>query len=127
MIATGTVTTPAGRHVVETYSDDGVRVTIDGRRIIDNWTQHAPTLDKAELQLTQGPHTVVVEYYQLGGAAKLRLSLDPLPRASQLSGTTPNSTRPSASQPAGPGSAPAIEEDEPDEPADDETWMPSGV
>lgn len=57
-----------------TRSDDGVRVYLDGELIIDNWTDHAPTVDRAEVELVAGrPHAIAVQYYQNRGGASIRL------------------------------------------------------
>jgi hypothetical protein len=57
-----------------TRSDDGIRVWIDDRLVIDNWTGHAPRFDYGGIQLVQGiPYTIMVEYFQGGGGAVLEL------------------------------------------------------
>lgn len=57
-----------------TRSDDGIRVWIDDRLVIDNWTGHAPRFDYGRIQLVQGiPYTIMVEYFQGGGGATLEL------------------------------------------------------
>jgi beta-glucosidase len=67
----GAVDAPkAGRYVVMANSDDGVRVLVDGRKVLEDWADHAPTIHAATIDLPAGPHQVVVEYYQaIGGAA----------------------------------------------------------
>ena len=57
-----------------TTSDDGVRVWIDGKQIINDWSVHAPREDKASVALTAGKsYDVKVEYYddQYGAVMKL--------------------------------------------------------
>ena len=63
----------AGRYQVVTNADDGIRVRVDGRLVIDDWHDHAPTVDTARLELAAGKHAIVVEYYQgtLGAVAQL--------------------------------------------------------
>ncbi|MGB0646933.1 MAG: PA14 domain-containing protein, partial [Bradymonadia bacterium] len=57
-----------------TLSDDGIRVWIDDRLVIDNWTGHAPRFDYGRIQLVEGrPYTIMVEYFQGGGGAVLEL------------------------------------------------------
>ncbi|HEX2973661.1 MAG TPA: right-handed parallel beta-helix repeat-containing protein [Tepidisphaeraceae bacterium] len=73
-VAEGNVTLPAGDYALEVTSDDGVRVYVDGKRVIDNWSWHVPTLDKAELQLS-GQHRIRVEYFEIDGYATLKLDL----------------------------------------------------
>jgi beta-glucosidase len=68
---TGSVSAPeAGRYTIVTNSDDGVRVMVDGRKVLEDWTNHPPTIHRAAIELRPGEHAVVVEYYQgVGGAA----------------------------------------------------------
>ncbi len=75
LIATGTLKLSAGRYRVETVSDDGVRVWIDGRQVLSNWTMHAETTDQADIELAEGAHHVRVEFYEANGLARLRFSL----------------------------------------------------
>ena len=55
-------------------ADDGVRLYVDGVRVIDRWIDQAPTTYRATLPLDGGPHKVVMEYYENGGGAVARLS-----------------------------------------------------
>lgn len=60
---------------IATYSDDGIRVWLDGVKIIDNWTSHARTRDVSEpVNLTSGQrYNIVVEYYDGEGTASAEL------------------------------------------------------
>jgi parallel beta-helix repeat protein len=71
--ATGTVTLVSGQHTLRTISDDGVRVWVDGRLVIDSWTPHESKVDSAPLG--SGRHDIRVEYYQLQGWTELRLDI----------------------------------------------------
>ena len=73
-----------GAHDFQTNSDDGVRLWIDGKLLIDNWTPHAPTIDPpataapAELVLTAGVrYEVRLEFFQGGGPSTLQLRWKP--------------------------------------------------
>ena len=72
---TGRLDPPAtGRFRLTTESDDGVRLWLDGRLLIENWTDHAATEDHATVELVQGrPVDLKVEYYQGAGGATARL------------------------------------------------------
>jgi beta-N-acetylglucosaminidase/RNase P/RNase MRP subunit p29 len=60
------------------YADDGVRVEINGHRLIDRWSNSAGRFDKGVLtNLTQGEHQATVEYYEAGGQAKLFAEVQP--------------------------------------------------
>ena len=51
-------------------TDDGVRVSVDGTRIIDAWyNQQLPNTHQGDIYLDAREHTVVVEYYEQGGEA----------------------------------------------------------
>ena len=62
----------AGRYQLITNADDGIRVRLDGKLVLDDWRDHAPTVTTAHVALTSGEHAVVVEYYQgiLGAVAQ---------------------------------------------------------
>jgi LysM repeat protein len=51
--------------------DDGVRVWIDGVKIIDQWHDSAPTMYTADRQLSAGTHTMQIDYYQNTGGAQI--------------------------------------------------------
>lgn len=63
-----------GRHTFTTLSDDGVRLWVDGQKLIDNWTMHGPTEDTGVIQLEAGQaYPIQLEYMQGGGGACIRL------------------------------------------------------
>ncbi|MNB77178.1 Mannan endo-1,4-beta-mannosidase [compost metagenome] len=54
-----------------TYSDDGIRVWVDGVLVIDSWVKQSGTERKGSIQLIQGKlHELKVEYYENQGDAK---------------------------------------------------------
>ncbi len=58
-----------------TTSDDGVRLWLDGRLIIDNWTDHGTTSNIAKVDLVAGQlYSVRMEYYEAEGSAVAQLS-----------------------------------------------------
>jgi hypothetical protein len=66
-----------------TTSDDGVRLYVDGRLVIDNWTNHGSTDDTATIDMIAGQvHMIVMEWYEDGGGAVAQLSWqsDTMPR-----------------------------------------------
>jgi len=63
----------AGRYNMVAYSDDGVRVWVDGQRIVDNWVDQAPTIASGEVYLTAGSHLIEVEYYDNREGAQVRV------------------------------------------------------
>jgi hypothetical protein len=63
-----------GTYRLTTVSDDGVRLYVDGKRVIDNWTDHGAAEDHAAVELTAGqPVELRLEYYQGAGGAAARL------------------------------------------------------
>lgn len=74
---TGTVQAEEGGvYRFQTLSDDGVRVTVNGQQLINNWTAHGPTTDtSAAITLEAGKrYTIVIDYYEQTGGAVMRLS-----------------------------------------------------
>jgi hypothetical protein len=74
---------PAGRYELRTISDDGVRVIVDGRRVIDNWTWHPPAENLAEIDLEAGKHALRIEHFEIDGVAQLQFWLAPAKRTNR--------------------------------------------
>ncbi len=55
-------------------SDDGSRLTIDGRLVVDNDGLHAPLVRSGEIALEKGWHRARVEFFQKRGGYTLELS-----------------------------------------------------
>jgi uncharacterized protein (DUF1800 family) len=82
---TGKILAPeTGVYTFQTYSDDGVRLWINGKLVIDNWTNHAPTLDSsARIKLTRNQrYDIKMEFFEGGVTALIRLMWTP-PRKTQ--------------------------------------------
>lgn len=62
------VTTP-GKYTFATESDDGSRLFINGKQVVDNGGPHAMEKKSGEVELTAGDHAIVIEYFQGGGGA----------------------------------------------------------
>jgi len=61
-------------HTFYTVSDDGVRLWIDGKRIINNWGTHGATENNGRAKLTAGKKTPIkLEYFQGTGDAAIKL------------------------------------------------------
>jgi Glycoside hydrolase family 44/PA14 domain/Fibronectin type III domain len=64
----------AGTYTFRTNSDDGVRLWVDGRLLIDHWTDHAATYDTGTITLQAGRrYAITLEYYEDGGDAVMQL------------------------------------------------------
>jgi beta-glucosidase len=88
---TGKLTPPkSGVYALALRSDDGSRLTIDGKLVIDNWGDHAPTLKTAKIELVGGKaYDVRLEYFEgiLGASVELlwqRSEKDPLRRVAEV-------------------------------------------
>jgi glucose/arabinose dehydrogenase/PKD repeat protein len=64
----------AGTYRFSVTGDDGIRVLIDGEPVIDGWSYQSPTTYTADVPLSAGPHTVVVEYFEHTGGAVAKFS-----------------------------------------------------
>ncbi|MBI0577731.1 glucosaminidase domain-containing protein [Neobacillus cucumis] len=64
-----------GYYVVKANADDGVRVFIDGKQVIDSWKYQAELERKAGVELTAGIHSIKVEYYDGKIGSKLKFDL----------------------------------------------------
>jgi len=71
--ATSAVTLSPGTYTLRTISDDAVRVWVDGKLAIDDWTPHESAVDA--VPLAAGRHELRVEYYQVDGWTELRLDI----------------------------------------------------
>jgi len=60
-------------------SDDGIRVIVNGQRIIDRWTDHPTQTFTGDIALPAGHHLVVVEYYEHTGGAVAIVTWAPAP------------------------------------------------
>ena len=73
---TGLIRIPTtGTYSFRTSSDDGVRLYINASTVIDNWTDHGPTLDTSGgIAFTAGSYVpVTLEFFERGGGATIRL------------------------------------------------------
>lgn len=83
---TGKIYIPTtGAYTFYTQSDDGVRLTLDGLRVVDNWTLHATVENaSAPMNLTAGQFVDVnMEYFENAGysIAQLKWSGPSIPKA----------------------------------------------
>jgi hypothetical protein len=73
LVAESRVDLPEGEYAIRTISDDGVRVWVDDRLVIDRWSIHESIADEAPL--SAGPHRIRVEYFEATGWAELRVEI----------------------------------------------------
>jgi hypothetical protein len=76
--AEGTFTVPAGEYAVELTTDDGARLWLDDKPLVeDAWHYQAPTLYTRSVRLASGSHRLRVEHFQIDGYATLKLEIKP--------------------------------------------------
>jgi len=62
---TGQVFAPSeGTYTFALWSDDGVRLWIDEKPVIDDWRVHDETLNKSKVPLSKGWHPLRLDYFQ---------------------------------------------------------------
>ena len=71
---TRTLVVEPGNYSFAATADDGVRVVVDGVRVIEHWTDHGPLTYTATVPLDGGPHTIQVDYYENAGDAQVGLT-----------------------------------------------------
>lgn len=78
-IATTTAKLYPGMWLFKMRSDDGVRILVDGKVLLENWTWHGPTVNEAVLEVVGSePKEIVVEHFELDGYATLELQISPI-------------------------------------------------
>src|SRR5207249_11713330 len=64
-----------GTYTFRTTSDDGVRLWVDGRLLVDDWTDRGPTSHTAAITLEAGrKYDITLEYFDDLGGATVRLA-----------------------------------------------------
>lgn len=83
----------AGTYKFNTWTDDGTKLWVDDTLLVDRWVdQGGDTNYFGTKALTAGIHKVVMEYYENGGGAKAKLTIDQptnsAPEVGQIPGQT---------------------------------------
>jgi parallel beta-helix repeat protein len=76
--AVTTVSLTTGAYELVTISDDGIRVWVDDRLVVDRWTQHESSI--VRVPLSAGSHKLLVHFFQLDGWTELKVAIERLPR-----------------------------------------------
>ncbi|MCM3738117.1 PA14 domain-containing protein [Bacillus cytotoxicus] len=61
-----------GEYIFTTKADDGVRVYIDNKMVIDSWIASDSETRKIKVPISAGEHKITVEYLEQGGKANLQ-------------------------------------------------------
>ncbi len=64
----------AGTYRFSVTADDGVRLIVDGKTVINQWKNQSATTYTADVPLTAGSHSIVMEYYENANRAVAKLS-----------------------------------------------------
>ncbi|HEX6766435.1 MAG TPA: glycoside hydrolase family 3 N-terminal domain-containing protein, partial [Polyangiaceae bacterium] len=65
----------SGNYVLQVTGDDGVRLSLDGKVVLEDWSDHAPRPRAAVITLEAGrPYDFLLEFYEHGGGADLHFS-----------------------------------------------------
>ncbi|MGB2862622.1 MAG: PA14 domain-containing protein [Sedimentisphaerales bacterium] len=68
-----------------TITDDGIRVWVNGKLIIENWTNHGDTEDSGTIDLVAGQvYSIEIEYFQAGSGSIAQLGWESSRTAKQL-------------------------------------------
>ena len=73
MRAEGEVRLPPGSYDLVMITDDGIRVWVDDRLVLERWDIHGSTIDR--IPLTGGRHRIRLEYFEATGWAELKLKI----------------------------------------------------
>jgi hypothetical protein len=106
----------SGTYRFTVRADDGVRLFIDGTKILDEWHDSSGDEEYTVDRALDGKHTLVVEYYEHNGEALIEVSWKKLPAPTPTSTATP-----SASPTATPTPTPTPTATNTEEPADTPT------
>ena len=75
IVAEGSVDLPTGDYTLQVISDDGARVWVDGKLVLDAWAPHESRVDRAAL--TGGRRALKLEYYEGGGWSEISFDIQP--------------------------------------------------
>ncbi|HUR44415.1 MAG TPA: PA14 domain-containing protein, partial [Candidatus Saccharimonadales bacterium] len=64
-----------GSYTFYTYSDDGSRLDVDGKPVVDNDAVHGPQEKSGTVDLRAGDHIIQVAYFNAGAGAELKVSI----------------------------------------------------
>jgi cell division septation protein DedD len=85
-----------GIHRLSVRADDGVRVYVDGTRVIDQWHDSSGgQVNTTDVALSTGRHQFVIEYYERAGGAQIKFwreRLGDLPTPTPTATATPTVT-----------------------------------
>jgi nitrous oxidase accessory protein NosD len=72
-VSTGVVDLPVGSYSLDVTSDDGCRVWVDGKKVIDEWRYQGPTTFTAPI--SAGKHSIKIQHFEIDGYAALQAEI----------------------------------------------------
>ena len=81
---TRTLNLPAGNYTFQLTTDDGARLWVNGRRLIDAWYEQSPHTYRGNIYLPGGPMPVRLEYFNNLGGAFIHLTWSQTPASPEL-------------------------------------------
>ncbi|HEX3009003.1 MAG TPA: glycoside hydrolase family 3 C-terminal domain-containing protein [Bacteroidales bacterium] len=66
-----------GEYFVGINGDDGYRLFIDNKKVVENWDTHSAELEYGTVKLNKGSHDIKVEYFQGTGGYTVKLAWSP--------------------------------------------------
>lgn len=81
---------PAGTYRITVQSDDGVRVRVDGATVIDAFFAQSITTRTADVNLSAGTHTFVVEYVEFTELAVINFTMELLGGSQTVTPSVPS-------------------------------------
>lgn len=73
-VATGVLNIAPGEYVIEVTADDGVRVWLDDKQLLDEWHWQGPTMYPLKVRL-EGAHRLRVEHFEIDGYSMLKVNV----------------------------------------------------
>ena len=86
------IETDEGTYLIWALADDGVRVLVDSKVVIDEWHESPAERHEIEVALAKGEHIITVEYYERGDQAVVRMGWEVLEAPTPVMTETPAST-----------------------------------
>ena len=87
---TATSTFEAASYRFTARADDGVRIYIDDTLLLEDWNVHPATTTVSDSELTEGSHTIRVEYFEADGMASITVGWEKLEEATPDCETQPH-------------------------------------
>ncbi len=73
-LAEGSLSIGAGNYILDVTADDGVRIWVDGKQVLDEWHWQGPTNYPIKLKLG-GSHKIRIEHFEIDGYSTLQVRL----------------------------------------------------